>query len=449
MNTIKLIFIWTLSLLTLGLLAQEKEQAKPITLFTNVMVFDGTTDKLLKRDVLVEANMIKQVSKEALAVIQTDNVTIIDAKGMTLIPGLIDAHWHTYYANAPQSVLLTGDLSEVAIIGFIGAERTLMRGFTSVRDMGGNPFGVKKMTDTGKYPGPRIFASGPPIGQSGGHFDFRMKNDMPSNASDPLPYWERVGLIMIADGVDEVIKRSRENFRMGATQLKISAGGGVSSLYDDLDVQQYMFEEMKAAVDVAKTYNSYVAAHVFTDEATQTAIKAGVKSIEHGFLISDKTLQMMKDNDVWLSLQPLLNDEDALQFDNPYSQHKYELVTSGTENIYKKAKEMGIKVAFGTDILFDPAATESQGKMLVKLKRWYTPYEVLKMATSTNAELLALCGPRNPYRDGALGVIKEGAYADMILVNGNPLKNLDLVTDPDENFKIIMKDGKIYKNTLK
>lgn len=437
-----LVFIGLLMSICNLTFSQDQSQV----IIKNVNIFDGVNEKLqMGTDILIEGKLIKKIGKN----LSSKAATVIDGEGKTLIPGLIDAHWHTYYANAPQSILFTGDMSEVAIIGFLGAERTLMRGFTSVRDVGGNPFAVKKMTDTGKYPGPRIFASGPPIGQTGGHFDFRMKNDMPSNASDPLPYWERVGLIIMADGVDEVIKRSRENFRMGATQLKISGGGGVSSAYDDLDVQQYTFEEMKAAVDVAKTYNSYVAAHIFTDEATQTAIKAGVKSIEHGnLIISDKTLQMMKDNDVWLSLQPLLNDEDALQFDNPYSQHKYELVTSGTENIYKKSKEMGIKVAFGTDMLFDPIAAENQGKMLAKLKRWYTPYEVLKMATSTNAELLMLCGPRNPYRDGELGVIKEGAYADIILVDGNPLENIDLVADPDNNFVVIIKDGKVYKNTI-
>ena len=206
---------------------------------------------------------------------------------------------------------------------------------------------------------------------------------------------------------------------------------------------------MKAAVDVANTYNSYVAAHIFTDEAVQTAIRAGVKSIEHGFLMSDETLKMMKENDVWLSLQPLLNDEDALQFDSPYSQHKYEMVTEGTDNVYAKAKAMGVKVAFGTDMLFDPVAAENQGKMLAKLKRWYTPYEILKMATSTNAELINLCGPRNPYRDGAIGILKEGNYADMVLVDGNPLEDIDLVVNPDENFVLIMKDGKVYKNTIK
>ena len=415
-------------------------------LIKNANVFDGKNEQLHEGvDVLVEENLIKQVTKGIKA---PKGAEVIDANGKTLIPGLIDVHWHSYYAYAPQSVLAVGDMSEVAIHGFIGAERTLLRGFTTVRDVGGNPYAVKKFTDSGDHPGPRLYISGPPISQTSGHFDFRGKNDVPRNITDPMTYWERNSLIMVADGVDEVIRRARENLRAGATQLKIAGGGGVSSSYDALDVQEYTFEEMKAVVDVAKTWNTYVAAHIFTDEATQTAIRAGIKSIEHGFLMSEETLEMMKENDVWLSLQPLLNDEDALKFDNPYSQKKFEMVTDGTDRTYKAAKKIGVKVAFGTDMLFDPAAAEKQGKMLSKLSRWYTPYEALKMATSTNAELVKMCGPRNPYPLGPLGVIEEGAYADMIIVDGNPLENIDLVADADKNFVLIMKDGKIYKNTL-
>ena len=427
-------------------LAQETATDSRI-LFTNVNVFDGVNEKRVENaNVLVEGNLVSQISTDAL---DAQGANVIDGGGRTLMPGLIDVHWHTYYAYAPQSLLVVGDMSEIAIVGFLGAEKTLMRGFTTVRDVGGNPFAVAKMTDTGQYPGPRVFPSGPPISQTSGHFDFRGKNDHPKNASDPLPYWERNSLIMTADGVPDVILRVRENLRMGATQIKISGGGGVSSSYDDLDVQQFTFEEMKASVDVAKTWNTYVAAHIFTDGAVQTALRAGVMSIEHGFLIEEKeTWDMMKKNDAWISLQPLLDDEDALQFDNPYSQEKFSKVTAGTDNAYKTAKKMGINIAFGTDMLFDPVAAEKQGKMLAKLKAWFTPYEALRMATSENARLLALSGPRNPYRDGSLGIIEEGAYADLLLVDGNPLENLDLVADPHTNFVVIMKDGKIYKNTL-
>jgi imidazolonepropionase-like amidohydrolase len=426
-------------------LAQDAD-AKRQTLFTNVNVFDGENEALIENaNVLVQGNLIKTVSTDP---IQADGATVIDGGGRTLMPGLIDAHWHVSYCCVPQTVLLTGDMSEVAIRGAMGAKDTLLRGFTTVRDVGGNPFAIKKMADADEIPGPRIYPSGPPISQTSGHFDFRGVNDTPANPADPLNYWERNALVMVADGVPEVIKRVRENLRMGATQIKIASGGGVSSSFDPLDVQEYTLEEMKAAVDVAKTWNTYVMTHVFTDKAIQIALKAGIKSIEHANLASDETLQMIKDHDAWVSLQPLLNDEDALQFPNPESTKKYEEVTKGTEHVFEKAKELGLKVAFGTDLLFDPKIAAKQGKFLAKLKRWFTPYEALKMATSNNAGLLMLSGPRNPYTAGPLGVVKEGAYADLILVDGNPLKNFDLVADPGKNFVVIMKNGKIYKNTL-
>lgn len=418
-----------------------------VTLITNVNVFDGVNKSLIKdANVVVTDNLITAVSTEPLAV---PDSTVIDGGGRTMIPGLIDAHWHTSYAYAPQRTLAAGDVLEVAIIGAMGSEKTLMRGFTTVRDVGGNPFATKRMIDHGEIPGPRIFPSGPPISQTSGHFDFRSPQAVPSNSGDSLDYWIRNGVLMVADGVPEVTKRAREVLRMGASQLKIAGGGGVSSAYDPLDVQEYTFDEMRAFVEVAETWNTYVAAHIFTDKAVQTAIRAGIKSIEHGFLMSDETLKMMKKNDVWLSIQPLLNDEDALKFDSPASTAKYITVTDGTDTIYTNAKKIGVKIAFGTDMLFDPVTAEKQGAFLAKLQRWFTPYEVLKMATSTNAELLALAGPRVPYQDGPLGVIAEGAYADLILVDGNPLDNIDLVADPHKNFDLIMKDGVIFKSELK
>lgn len=421
------------------------QEGAPI-LFTNVNVFDGLNEQLIENaNVVVTGNLITAVSTEDLALAGEQ---IIDGGGRTLMPGLIDVHWHTSYCCAAQSTVVTGDILEIAIRGAIGSERTLLRGFTTVRDVGGNPFATKKMIDAGEIVGPRILPSGPPIGQTGGHFDYRPYQAVPSNPADSQWYWYSVGLMAMADGVPEVTKRAREVMRMGASQIKISGGGGVSSVYDPLDVRQYTMDELRAFVEVADTYNTYVASHLFTDEAIQMSIEAGIKSVEHGFLMSRETMEMMRDNDVWLSLQPLLDDEDGFTFDDPYSQAKWIAVTNGTDAAYTTAKEVGVKVAFGTDILFDPALAERQGAFLAKLQQWYTPYEVLKMATSTNAELLGLAGPRHPYQDGPLGVIEEGAYADIILVDGNPLTDIDLVADPDRNFDLIMKDGVIYKNGL-
>ena len=415
-------------------------------LVTNVNVFDGVHENLMEgANVLIEDNLIASVSTDP---VEADGATVIDGGGRTMIPGLIDVHWHTSYCCASQSTVITGDILEIAIRGAIGAERTLMRGFTTVRDVGGNPFATKKMIDAGEIPGPRILPSGPPISQTGGHFDYGSYQSVPSNPGDSLWYWNRVGLMLIADGVDDVKLRAREVMRMGASQIKISGGGGVSSVYDPLDVSQYTPEELKAFVEVANSYNTYVASHIFTDAAAQMAIEAGIKTIEHGNLLSRETLEMMKENDVWLSVQPLLDDEDAFSFNDPVSTQKWVEVTDGTSASIKMAKEIGVKIAFGTDMLFDAALAEKQGKFLAKMQAWYSPYEVLKMATSTNAELLKLAGPRHPYQQGPLGVLEPGAYADLILVDGNPLGDINLVADPDANFDLIMKDGVIFKNQI-
>jgi imidazolonepropionase-like amidohydrolase len=416
------------------------------TLITNVHVFDGVNEARIENaNVLVEGNLIKTVSTDP---IESEGATVIDGDGRTMIPGLIDVHWHVLFNSVPQGELLTSDLAHLIIMGMKSAEATLMRGFTTVRDVGGNPFSIKKAIDAGVYPGPRIYPSGPMISQTSGHGDFRPTTAVPTEDSDALSYLERNAVAMRADGVDQIRLRVREVLRMGASQIKLATGGGVSSLYDPLDVSEYSEQEIAAAVAEAENWGTYVATHTFTDRATQAAIRAGIKTVEHGFLLSDETFQMMADEGVWLSIQPLLNDEDAFTFADPISTEKWIRVTNGTDTAYEAAKRLGVKVAFGTDILFDPAVAAKQGKFLAKLGRWYTPYETLQIATSINAELLAMSGPRNPYQEGALGVIEEGAYADLILVDGDPLETLDLVADPDANFDLIMKDGEIYKNTL-
>ena len=440
-----IIFLIFISLFCVSVITRAAE-SQPQILITNANIFDGNSEKLATgMSVLVEGNKIVRIDESITA---PAGSKVIDGGGRTLIPGLIDAHWHTSYAYAAQSTIVTGDISEVAIRGALGSEATLLRGFTTVRDVGGNPFTIKKMIDRGEIPGPRILPSGPPISQTAGHFDYRSLQATPTNPADPIDYWQRNAILLTADGVPEVIKRTREVLRMGATQIKISGGGGVSSVFDPLDVSQFTMDELRAFVEVAASWNTYVASHIFTDHAAQMALEAGVKSIEHGFLLSEKTLRLMKKKGAWLSIQPLLNDEDAFEFNDPVSTQKWIQVTSATDKIYPLAKKIGVNMAFGTDMLFDPATTAKQGKFLAKLKRWFTPYEALKMATSTNAELLKLSGPRHPYKEGELGVIEEGAYADLLLVDGNPLENLDLVADPDKNFVLIMKDGKIYKNTM-
>jgi imidazolonepropionase-like amidohydrolase len=417
-------------------------------LLKNVHVFDGIKEKrMMNANVLIENNIIKEITQKN---IDAPKATHIDGKGRTLIPGLIDMHWHSAYSSIPMQKGLTLDHAYHLLIGAKANERALLRGFTTVRDVGGNVFSLAKLTDEGIYNGPRIFPSGPAISQTSGHTDFRPGTAVPAQTNAPLVYMESIGHVMVADGVPEVLKRTREALRMGATQIKINSGGGVSSSFDPLDVTQFTMEETKAAVAAAADWNTYVATHTFTDAATQRAVEAGVLSIEHGHLLSEKTLRLMKKKGAYLSIQPILDDEDAIAFpEGSFSRQKYIEVTKGTDRVYRLAKKVGVKTVFGTDTLFDPLLAEKQGKQLAKLSKWHSPVEALRQATSTAGELLALSGQRNPYPKGSLGVIKVGAYADLILVNGNPLKNLGLVANAKDNFDLIMKDGKIYKNNLK
>lgn len=241
------------------------------------------------------------------------------------------------------------------LIGAKGNEQTLLRGFTTVRDVGGNVFSLAKLTDAGVYDGPRIFPSGPAISQTSGHTDFRPATAAPTEHNMPLVYMERAGHVIVADGVPEVLKRTREALRMGASQIKINSGGGVSSSFDPLDVTQFTVEETEAAVAAASDWNTYVATHTFTDDATRRALEAGVISIEHGHLLGEETLRLMVEKGAYLSMQPILDDEDAIQFpEGSFSRQKYITVTEGTDNVYRLARELGVKIVFGTDTLFDP-----------------------------------------------------------------------------------------------
>lgn len=430
--------------------APVTEQKSPaVTLFQNVRIFPGKGSELSgPSHVLVRGNLIEKISTQPISTDRLGNLVIIDAAGRTLMPGLIDAHTHMMFANLPQMVLMTNDITYSAVVAAKGANEMLMRGLTSGRDVGGPIFGLKRAIDHGVVPGPRIWPSGATISQTAGHGDFRLPSDFPSRPGDHS-FAERVNATAIADGVPAVLQRAREQLAMGASQIKVMAGGGVASLYDPLDVTQYTSAEMRAAVDVAANWGTYVTVRAYTPSAVRQAVEAGVKCIEHGQLLDEATIKWLADKDVWLSLQPFLDDEDAIPFPaESLNRAKQLQMTRGTENAYLWAKRHHVKLAWGTDTLFDPKLASRQNAQLAKLVRWYTPAEVLTMATSTNAELLAMSGPRNPY-PGKLGLVEEGALADLLLVDGNPLDNLTLIENPEQNFLVIMKDGKIYKNHLR
>jgi imidazolonepropionase-like amidohydrolase len=429
--------------------AAAQQSRVPAVLFENVRVFDGRADYLSAPvSVLVTGNRIERVGAGPLALPTDALLTRIDGAGRTLMPGLIDAHTHLMFMAVQQIVALTADVGYLNLVAGRAAGDMLMRGFTSVRDMGGPTYGLKRAIDQGVIPGPRIWPSGAMISQSGGHGDFRLPNELPARAGE-LAYSERVNASMIADSPDEVRKRVREQLALGASQVKLHAGGGVASVYDPLDVTQYSVPEIRAAVEAAENWGTYVAVHAYTPRAIGFAVDAGVKVIEHGQLLDEATARLLAERGVWLCLQPFLDDSDA----NPYpegspNRAKQLQMMAGTETAYRLARQYRLKTAFGTDMLNDPQRLPRQGAQLVKLARWYAPAEVLRIATSANAELLALSGPRNPY-PGRLGVVEEGALADLLLVDGDPLADIRLIEDPDQRFVVIMKDGRIYKNTLR
>lgn len=412
-------------------------------LFENVRIFDGTSAELsAPSNVLVEGNLIASISQ---APVSDDDAVRIDGGGRTLMPGLIDAHWHAMLASLSPAQAM-GDEGYSNLVAGAEATETLLRGFTTVRDVGGPAFGLKRAIDEGIVVGPRIFPSGGMITATSGHGDFRQLTELPRTLGGYLARMEIVGGSFVVDSPDEMRVRVREQFMQGATQIKLTAGGGVSSPFSPLDVTTFTDAELRAAVEIADNWGTYVVAHAFTSDSVRRAIAAGVKCIEHGFLIDEETAKLIADKGIWLSLQPL---PEALRLAFPegsVERKKADAVFPGIDRTYRLARKYNIKTAWGTDVLFSRALAQQQGAILADLGRWYTPAEALVMATSTNAELLQLSGERNPY-PGALGVVRAGALADLLLVDGNPLDDLSIVADPN-NFRIIMKDGKVHKNTL-
>ena len=419
-----------------------------ITLFKNVRIFDGRAEKLTNpSNVMVRGNIIERVSIGSIESPTDADVTVIDGGGRTLMPGLIDVHWHAMLIRSTPAQAIAGDVGYNSIAAGAEATDTLLRGFTTVRDMGGPSFGLKQAIDEGIVSGPRIFPSGAVITITGGHGDFRQLSELPRTIGGPLSRMEQLGGSAVADSPDEVRVRVREQLMQSASQIKLTAGGGVSSPHSPIDASTFTEAELRAAVEAAGNWGTYVTVHAFTPEAIQRAIAAGVKCIEHGFLMDEATAKLIASKGVWLSPQPLPEELRQGFPVGSVQRAKADEVWPGIARTYELAKKYKIKTAFGTDVLFSQALAQQQGAILASLVRWYTPAEALVMATGTNAQLLAMSGKRNPY-PGKLGVVEEGALADLLLVDGNPIENIKLIEDPAKNFVLIMKDGKIYKNTL-
>ena len=440
----------TLPVLASGLASQLRAQpAAPAgsasTLFQDVRIFDGTGTALsAPSHVLVRGNLIERISTTPIPA--EAGTIVIAGGGRTLMPGLTDMHWHAMMVRSTPSQAIFGNLGFNYLSAGAEATATLMRGFTTIRDMGGPSFGLKQAIDAGVLPGPRIYPSGAVITVTSGHGDFRQQTELPRSPGT-LSRMEQIGGSMLADSPDEVRLRVREQLMQGASQIKLTAGGGVASPFSPLDVSTFTAEELRAAVEAAENWGTYVTVHAYTPAAIKRAIAAGVKCIEHGHLMDEASAKLIADNDIWLSTQAF-PDEMAEAFPPGSGERaKAYSVFAGTEKTFELAKKYKLKIAFGTDILFSAQLATRHGELLAKFARWFTPAETLAMATGTNARLLELSGLRNPY-PGKLGVVAANALADLLLVDGNPLENINLVADPHRSFVVIMKDGRIFKNTL-
>jgi imidazolonepropionase-like amidohydrolase len=429
--------------------AEEKPPAQ--VLFTNVNIFDGKTDKLaMGMSVLVEGNLIKAIGNDVRG---RDDAKTIDGAGRTLMPGLIDTHQHLMLGG-PDGIQTARDNYDFALSGAIGAiamrDHILLKGFTSVRDIAGNSLSLAKAVKNGVLVGPRIFSSGPSISQTGGHSDWGYWSDRPGDV-DKLDLSQQT---YVVDGVPEAIRAVRSNFRRGAAFIKIMAGGGMASDFDPIEVTQFSLEEMRAMQGVADDYGSYICVHAYHDRSINRALDAGIKCIEHGFLISEKTVKRMKKEGAFWGFQSYAGYKLTSSRDKMPSFFKEEHIvkalkaSAGLKQVNGWMRKHGILIHSGSDLFgTDELWGLIHRNITVLSELGYSNAEALMTATGNAGKVLMMTGPMNPYKDGTLGVIEKGAYADILLWNGNPLENLELILE-DEKLQVIMKDGVIYKNTL-
>jgi imidazolonepropionase-like amidohydrolase len=444
--------------------------AGPVTLIvTNARLFDGREARLRERvDIAIAGNRITAIRPAGTTPVPAvqPGLRIIDAGGRIAIPGLIDAHIHPG-VTVGLSQVRDSDANYIAIRSTVEARKMLLRGFTTVRDMGGPTFGLKQAIDEGAIEGPRIFPSGAIVSQTSGHADFRARTQPSPRLSGVEDPAERLGFGVVADGPDAVLTAVREQLRQGATQIKLAAGGGISSMYDPIDSVQYVEEELRAAVRAAADWGTYVAVHAYTPAAIRRSVEAGVRSIEHAHLIDETTMKLIAERGAFLSPQ-------AYVFSGAFSptgagtsgqaagpappappptpaqaaqRAKSRLVSAGLDRMMQLAKKHGVRIAFGTDVFGGERVFAMESREFAARMRWFSSLEILRQATSINGELVALSGPRYGY-PGKVGVLEEGAMADLLLVEGDPLEDVALLGDPERSLVLIVKDGRVVRSKL-
>ena len=428
-------------------------------LFQNVNVFDGVNDGLQDVDVLVENGMIVEVGEIGAAA----NATVIDGGGRTLMPGLIDSHVHFNLNPGLTLTELQGKTwEEIGARAAYAAQEHFAHGFTTVRDMCGMHAGLKNTIDAGFLEGPRIYLAGGCIGQTGGHGDWGLLTQ-PKGTS----HLERLEITRMVDGRAEVLAGVRRNYALGSHYTKIMVSGGVTSEKDPIDTRQMTNDEISAAVEVARSYNTYVAMHVHNDEDANRGLDLGVMVVDHGTTITRETAQRIKDLGAFWSPNTAAMDE--MVWSHPFYQdtttlpyRKMRSLWDPSQGVFDIIREVRPKVVFNSDFVLLSGVPFRQAMDFAKwqIADYAGNFEALRSLTSVGGELARLTGPRNPYPDGPLGVIQEGAYADVLLVDGNPLEDISAIGgNPEwfsaaprgqevESIRLIMKNGVIYKNTL-
>lgn len=459
--------IFCTSLLSFALLlpqleAQDDGPKPSYKLIQNVRIFDGVNDRLTPGDVLIENNLIKEVGN-----IQDvpKGTKVIEGGGRTLMPGLIDSHVHLNATGVFQTFagLQAAKWEQIGAVALVNAQDYLYDGYTTVRDTGGMGSALKELIDRGVTEGPRIYCCGAAIGPTSGHGDWRnpVQRDYSGVSSD---MGARLGMSYIADGKDEIRKASRLNFAHGAHFLKLMAGGGVSSELDPLWSVAYSKEELKAAVDAAEFFDTYVTVHAYTDRTVKTALDAGVLCIEHGQMVSEETAKRIAEEGIYWSINWAGMDPALLKHPNyamPTVRPKLVEYLEGSKNLDKYIRKYKPKIVHNVDTVL---STIPFGRQHRDFEKYYAAkrlgnHAFLVSATSTAGELAQLHGRRNPYPH-KLGVIEPGAYADILIVDGNPLEDITVIGGNPKWFdapkrqrgfdtiRLIMKDGKVYKNTL-
>jgi len=409
-------------------------------LIENVRIFNGVDAELNAGHVLVEDGVIVTVSEEPISA--PDGAAVFDGGNRVLSPGFIDLHVHLT-SHVPSKL---GDAHATAVGAIANdvARHFLDSGFTTIRDAGGTHPDLARAIEQGIVYGPRVFPSGAVLSQTGGHGDWRHSSAPHPVLESGSPYMASDQAVLV-DGVDQHLAAVRENLRRGATQIKIMGGGGVMSDYDPIDSLQPSPEEIRAAVQAASDWGTYVLAHAYTSEAIRRLVDNGVRCIEHGLLIDDATAKYVKQNDVVISTQLVVYRELAnLPGITETHLEKLDVVLKGQENLIGLIKKYDITTGFATDLIAGmyPMLTRE----FTERAMYWTPAEVLAQATSESAKVIRMAGNRN--RHGNFGEIREGWVADLLLINGEPLEDISVLRDPENNLALIMKGGEIVKNQL-